>query len=93
MVNSWSGTLTSAIEVTEDTVVVSGVDSTGLTVGYETYVNGELLDVPVMEDLPASGLAAGGTSTYTCSGDELRLTPVVEGMDMSAMVTVLRREG
>ncbi len=93
MVNSWSGTLTGTVEVTADQVVISGVDSSGLEMAYETYVNGELLEVPGLEDIPASGFAAGGTSTYTCAGDELRLTPVVEGMDTSAFVTVLHREG
>lgn len=93
MVNSWSGTLTATIEVTDEQVVIAGVDSTALQMTYETYVNGELLEVPGLEDIPLSGLAAGGTSTYTCSGDELRLTPVVEGMDTSAMATVLHREG
>ncbi|GEN80079.1 hypothetical protein [Actinotalea fermentans] len=93
MVNSWSGTLTAAIEVTNEQVVISAVDSSALEMTYETYVNGEQLDVPGLEDIPLSGMAAGGTSTYTCSGDELRLTPVVEGMDTSAMVTVLHREG
>lgn len=33
----------------------------------------------------------GGTSTYTCSGDELRMVPVVEGAETSAFVTVLHR--
>lgn len=93
VVNSWSGTLTSTIEVTEDRVVVSDVDSSGLTMTYETFVNGEALDVPGLEDIPMSGFAAGGTSTYTCAGDELRLTPVVEGVDTTALVTVLHREG
>lgn len=93
MVNSWSGTLTGTIEVSADQVVISGVDSTALQMTYETYVNGELLDVPGLEDIPLSGFAAGGTSTYTCAGDELRLTPVVEGVDTSALVTVLHREG
>lgn len=93
MVNSWSGTVTGTVEVTADQVVVSGVDASGLQMTYETYVNGELLDVPGLEDIPLSGFAAGGTSTYTCAGDELRLTPVVEGMDTSALVTVLHREG
>lgn len=93
MVNSWSGTLTATVEVGEDQVVISGVDSSALQMGYETYVNGELLDVPGLEDIPLSGFAAGGTSTYTCSGDELQLTPVVEGVDTSALVTVLHRQG
>lgn len=93
MVNSWSGTLTGTVEVTADQVAVSGVDSSALQVSYETYVNGEQLEVPGLEDIPLSGFAAGGTSTYTCAGDELRLTPVVEGMDTSALVTVLHRQG
>lgn len=93
LVNSWSGTLTGTIEVAADQVVISGVDASGLQMTYETYVNGELLDVPGLEDIPLSGFAAGGTSTYTCAGDELRLTPVVEDMDTSALVTVLHREG
>ncbi len=93
MVNSWTGTLTGTIEVTDDQVVISDVDAGALEMTYETYVNGELLDVPGLEDIPLTGFAAGGTSTYTCSGDELRLTPVVEGTDTSALVTVLHREG
>lgn len=93
MVNSWAGTLTATIEVTADRVVISDVDSSALEMTYETFVNGELLEVPGLEDIPMSGFAAGGTSTYTCSGDELRLTPEVEGMDTSALVTVLHREG
>ena len=91
LVNSWTGTLTATIEVTDEQVVVSGVDTSALEMTYETYINGELLDVPSLEDVPLSGLAAGGTSTYTCTGDELRLTPVVEGLDTSAVVTVLHR--
>ncbi len=93
MVNSWSGTLTATVEVTADEVVISGVDASALQMTYETYVNGEKLDVPGLEDVPLSGFAADGTSTYTCAGDELRLTPVVAGVDTSALVTVLHREG
>lgn len=93
MVNSWSGTLTATVEVTADQVVISGVDASALQMAYETYVNGEKLDVPGLEDIPLSGFAADGTSTYTCAGDELRLTPVVAGVDTSALVTVLHREG
>lgn len=92
MVTTWSGTLTGTIEVTADQVVVSGVDASALEMAYETYVNGQLLDIPAMEDIPLSGFAADGTSTYTCTGDELRLTPVVEGLDTSAVTTVLHRQ-
>jgi hypothetical protein len=91
MVNSWSGTITGRLEVTDEHIVISDVDTSGLTLSYENYVNGELLEMPGIEEIPLSGMAAGGTSTYTCSGDELRMVPVVEGIDTSTMVTVLHR--
>lgn len=92
MVNSWSGTLTGTAEVTDEQIVISDVDSSGLEVVYETSINGEVVEIPGMEDIPMSGLAAGGTSTYTCSGDELQMTPVVEGVDTSGFVTILHRQ-
>lgn len=91
LVNTWSGTLTGTVEVTDEQVVVSDVDPSALDMRYETFVNGSPLAVPGLEEIPLSGMAAGGTSTYTCDGDELRLTPVVEGVDTSGFVTVLRR--
>lgn len=91
MVNSWSGTLTGTVAVTDGELTISEVDSSALTVDYRTYVNGQPLEVPGLEDVPATGFAAGGTSTYTCTADELSLTPQVAGVDTSTMVTVLRR--
>ncbi len=92
MVNSWSGTVTGAAEVTDEQIVISDVDASALELSYETFINGELVDIPGMAEIPLSGFAAGGTSTYTCDGDELRMTPVVEGLDTSTMVTVLHRQ-
>lgn len=91
MVNTWSGTLTGDVAVTDDQLVVSDVDESALELSYETFVNGTPLEVPGLADIPLSGMGAGGTSTYTCDGDELRITPVVEGVDTSDFVTVLHR--
>ena len=91
MVNSWSGTLTGTVEITDDQIVVSDVDPSGLEMSYETSINGEVVDIPGLADIPLSGMAAGGTSTYTCSGDRLEVTPVVEGVDTAGFVTVLHR--
>ena len=91
MVNSWSGRLTGTVTVTDDLFTVSDVDAGGLDMSYETFVNGTRLDVPGLEEIPATGFAAGGASTYTCDTDELRLTPQVEGVDAGALVTVLHR--
>lgn len=91
MVNSWSGTLTGTVEISDDQIIVSAVDTSALVMSYETSINGEVVDIPGLADIPLSGLAAGGTSTYTCSGDLLELTPVVEGVDTTGFVTVMHR--
>lgn len=91
MVNSWSGSLSGTVEVTDEQIVISAVDASALEMDYETFVNDAPLEIPGLADIPLSGMAAGGTSTYTCDGDELRLTPVVEDVDTSGFVTVLHR--
>lgn len=92
MVNAWSGTLTATVEVTDDRLVVTDVDLSGLTATFETYVDGQRLAVPGVEEVPLSGFAAGGASTYTCTADQLRLVPEVAGIDADAVATVLLRE-
>lgn len=91
MVMTFDGTLTGTVDVTDDTVTFQGVDDTALSIDYTTWVGGQELAVPGADGMISSGFEAGGSSRYTCSGDRLELTPVVEGVDTSGMVTVLRR--
>lgn len=92
MVNTWTGTLTGTVAVTDERLEFTDVDASGLTVTYETFVNGVPLEVPGLTEIPPSGFAAGGANTYTCTGDELTIVPEVEGIDATDVTTVWHRE-
>ena len=91
MVMTFDGTLTGTVDVTDDTVVFQDGDDSALTIDYTTSVDGQELAVPGVDGMISSGFEAGSSSTYTCTADTLELTPVVEGVDTSGVVTVLRR--
>ena len=91
MVMTFDGTLDGTVAVDDTTVSFTEVDNSALSLDYATWINDEPLEMPGAEDIVTTGFEAGGTSTYTCSGDTLELTPVVEGVDTTQMVTVLHR--
>jgi hypothetical protein len=91
MVTRYDGTLRGSYAATDSELTVSDVDLSGLTLESTTFVNGEELELPGIGEAVAAGFDMGGTSTYTCTRDELRLQPVVEGLDTSNMVSVLKR--
>jgi hypothetical protein len=91
MVTAYDGTLRGAYAATDGEITISEVDLSALTLTNTTFVNGEQLELPGIADMVAEGFDMGGTSTYTCTSDELRLQPVVEGVDTSNMVSVLHR--
>lgn len=89
-VSGFDGELTGSYEATDTEVTLSGVDSSGVTLTNTTTVNGEEVDLGT-DQAVTDAFSMGGTSTYECTDDELRLTPVVEGMDTSGFVSVLHR--
>lgn len=91
MVMTFDGTLNGTVDVDDTTVTFAEVDDSALTLDYTTWINEEPLEMPGAEDIVTTGFEAGGSSTYTCTEDTLELTPVVEGVDTTGMVTVLHR--
>lgn len=73
------GTTTGDYTVEGDVLTVTDVDITGAEITTTTTVNGEAIEVPDLGDAEAMGIDLGGESTFECSGDELRITPNVEG--------------
>lgn len=90
-VSSYDGTLTGVYEATETELTLSDLDTSAVTVGSTTTINGEEIDLGT-EGTVQDALSMGGTSTYECSDDELRLTPVVDGVDTGDFVSVLTRK-
>lgn len=92
MVTRFNGGLTGTATVTEDQITIADLDDSGLTVEYSTFLGGEEIAIPDLEETATAGFEMGGTSSYSCSGDEMQMTPVVEGTDTSGFVTVLHRQ-
>jgi hypothetical protein len=92
LVTRFDGTLTATATITDDQITIAEVDDSALTFESSTSIGGEEIEIPGIADTISSGFEMGGTSSYSCSGDELRMTPIVEGVDTSGYVTVLRRQ-
>ncbi|WP_024285824.1 hypothetical protein [Cellulomonas sp. KRMCY2] len=88
---TYNGVSTSSYTATDTALTVSDVDISALEISSTSIVNGEEMEVPGLGDAESLGIELGGVSTYTCNGDELRITPQVEGMDVSSFVQVLHR--
>ena len=88
---TYDGMSTSSYTATDTELTVSDVDISGLEIASTSIINGEELEVPGLEDADSMGTELGGVSTYTCNGDELRITPQVEGLETSSFVQVLHR--
>ena len=86
-----NGVAAGAYTATDGELVVTDVDISGLTMRSTTEVDGAEIETPGLEDAGASGVPLGGTSTYVCDGDELRITPQVDGVDTSGFEQVLHR--
>lgn len=89
-VSGFDGELTGTYEATDAELTMSDIDTSGVTLTNTTTVNGEEIDLGT-DQAVADAFSMGGTSTFECTDEELRLTPVVEGMDTGAFVSVLHR--
>ena len=89
-VTAQDGTMTGTYEATDTEVTMSDLDTSGVTFTNVTTINGEEVDLGAA-DAAQDAFSVGGTSTYECTDDELRLTPVVDGVDTSGFVSVLHR--
>lgn len=85
------GVATGTFTATDSEIEVSELDISGLTMRSTTVIDGAEVETPGLEDAEASGVPLGGTSSYTCDGDELRITPQVEGVDTSGFEQLLHR--
>lgn len=65
---------------------VSEIDVEDLTVEAAAEVDGETVAVPDLDAFSRQGLDLEGRSTYTCTDDELRITPDVEGAEQVELV-------
>lgn len=88
---AYDGTITGAYTATDGELTIPSPDVSGLTFESTTFVNGEAVELPGVIDAVEEGLALGGTSSYTCAGDELRIQPIAEGVDTSNLVSVFHR--
>lgn len=87
----YDGTITGAYTTTDTELTITSVDTSGLTFESSTLLNGQPFDLTGVTDAVADALTQGGTSTYTCTGDELRIQPIAEGVDTSNYVSVMHR--
>lgn len=87
----YDGTIVGAYTATDSDLTITDVDTSGLVFDSSTIVDGEPFQLPGIEESIEEGFALGGTSTYTCTGDELRIQPVVEDVDTSNFVSVFHR--
>ncbi|MBO1753043.1 hypothetical protein J4G33_14620 [Actinotalea sp. BY-33] len=88
--STYNGTMTASYAVADGTIEVTDVDMSGVQIDSATTVNGEAIEVPDLDDLDTRGVNLGVTSAYTCEGDELSLTPQVEGADGFTQVLTRR---
>lgn len=65
---------------------VSEIDVEDLTVEAAAEIDGETVAVPDLDAFSRQGLDLEGRSTYTCTDDELRITPDVEGGEQVELV-------
>ena len=86
-----NGLITGFYTATDTEFTQFDLDTSGLTMQTEISLDGESMDLPdSSQDLLAAS-EAGGTLTYTCSGNQMQTVPVVPGVDTSAYATVLHR--
>jgi hypothetical protein len=90
-VASYDGTIVGAYTATDTEITIASPDTSGLTFDSATLVNGDPMELPGVAEAVEVGLAQGGTSTYTCAGDELRIQPISEGVDTSNFVSLFHR--
>ena len=88
--STYDGTMTASYTAADGTLEVSDVDMSGVEIDSTTTLNGEALEVPDLDDLETTGMDLGVSSTYTCEGDELSLTPQVEGAEGFTQVLTRR---
>ncbi|WP_250445219.1 hypothetical protein [Actinotalea sp. C106] len=86
----YDGTMTASYTAADGTLDVTEVDMSGVEISTATTVNGEAIEVPDLKDLDTMGMDLGVSSTYTCDGDELSLTPQVEGAEGFTQVLTRR---
>lgn len=92
-VSRGSGLVVGTYTATDTELVQSGLDTSGLTMVIETYLDGALQPaVPGMVESFLAATEAGGTSTYTCTAEDLVTTPIVPGVDTSGFSTHLTRQ-
>lgn len=86
-----NGLITGSYTATDTEITQFDLDTSGMTMQTEIYLDGELTGLPdTSQDLLAAS-EAGGTLTFTCSGNQMQTVPVVPGVDTSAYATVLHR--
>lgn len=90
-VAAYDGTISGAYTATDGELSITAVDTSGLTFSSTTFVNGEPFELPGIAEEIEGGFAMGGESTFTCAGGELRIQPVVEGVDTSNFVSLFHR--
>ena len=86
-----NGLITGFYMATATEITQFDLDASGLTMQTEMYLDGEPMDLPDSSQSLLAASEAGGTLTFTCSGEQLEMVPVVEGVDTSGFVTVLHR--
>ena len=88
-----SGIVVGSYTATDTEIVQSNLDTSGLTMVMENYLDGALQpNEPGMVEDYLAATEVGGTTTYTCTADELISTPVVAGVDTTGFSTRLTRQ-
>lgn len=88
----YDGTLTGAYTATDGELTITSVDTSALTFESTTFANGAPIDLPGVNEAIEEALALGGTSSFSCTDDELRIQPIAAGVDTSNLVSLLHRK-
>lgn len=86
-----NGLITGFYTATDTEITQFDLDTSGLTMQTEISLDGEPMDRPDSSQNLLAASEAGGTLTFTCSGNQMQTVPVVPGVDTSAYATVLHR--
>ena len=76
---TFDGAVVGSYTATDTEVTIADVDVSGVTLESTSVIGGEEVALPDIDLTEALGSQAGGTSSYTCEGDTLTLTPQLEG--------------
>jgi hypothetical protein len=88
--SSMDGVLVGRYTATPDELTTSDLDASGITSQSAGTIDGAPFDSGDTQSMSLAAMELGGTMSYTCSGDELRMTPQTPGLGSAFNATYHR---